>query len=156
MNLFYLDKCFKKSSEYHVDKHVVKMILEATQVLSTTNHINGKIGPYRITHKNHPICVWARESLGNYRWVCNYGLFLCDEYTYRFNKQHKCESLIKYMMYNVPNFERVEMTEHPKCMPDYCKVDCPVESYRNYYNNEKQDLFKWSKREIPQWIRNVA
>ena len=29
MNLFYLDKNFDKCAEYHVDKHIVKMPLEA-------------------------------------------------------------------------------------------------------------------------------
>lgn len=155
INLFYLDECFKKSAEYHVDKHVVKIILEATQVLSTTNNLIGSGGPYKTTHKNHPICIWARSSLDNYMWVTSYGLYLCEEYTYRFKKTHKCESLIKYMRYNRPNFDARDLTEHPKCMPDYCKVDCPIESYRNYYNNEKRDLFKWSGRPLPYWIQSV-
>lgn len=128
------------------------MILEAAQILSTTNNLMGKEGAYRTTHKNHPVTVWARQSLDNYLWVCDYGQYLCDEYTYRFSKKHKSEPLIKYMRYNRPNFDFRDMTEHPVCVPDYCKTNCPIESYRNYYINEKQHLFKWKKRDIPEWI----
>ena len=35
MNLFYLDEDLDKCAEYHVDKHVNKMILEAAQILCT-------------------------------------------------------------------------------------------------------------------------
>ena len=36
MNLFYLDEDLDKCAEYHVDKHIVKMPLEAAQILCTT------------------------------------------------------------------------------------------------------------------------
>ena len=41
MNFFYLDEDPVKCSEYMVDRHVVKMILEHCQILSTTQHIFG-------------------------------------------------------------------------------------------------------------------
>ena len=37
MNIFILDKNPKIAAEYHCDKHVVKMILESAQMLSTTH-----------------------------------------------------------------------------------------------------------------------
>ena len=39
MNIFYLDKDVKKCAEMHVDKHVVKMILEYAQLLSTAHRV---------------------------------------------------------------------------------------------------------------------
>jgi hypothetical protein len=44
MNLFYLDEDLDKCAEYHVDKHVVKMILEAAQLLCTTMWIDEYFG----------------------------------------------------------------------------------------------------------------
>jgi hypothetical protein len=43
MNIFYLDKDPKTCAQYHCDKHVVKMILEYAQLLSTAHRvIDGK------------------------------------------------------------------------------------------------------------------
>ena len=44
MNLFYLDKDLDKSAEYHVDKHVNKMILEAAQLINTNLWIDHLFG----------------------------------------------------------------------------------------------------------------
>ena len=52
MNIFYLHHDPKLCAQYHVDKHVVKMILETAQLLSTAHWLSGGEGPYRATHKN--------------------------------------------------------------------------------------------------------
>ena len=39
MNIFYLDKDPKTCAQYHCDKHVVKMILEYAQLLSTAHRV---------------------------------------------------------------------------------------------------------------------
>ena len=39
MNIFYLDEDVQKCAEYHVDRHVVKMILEYAQLLSTAHRV---------------------------------------------------------------------------------------------------------------------
>ena len=44
MNLFYLDEDLDKCAEYHVDKHIVKMPLEAAQLLCTAIWIDAKLG----------------------------------------------------------------------------------------------------------------
>ena len=43
MNIFYLDRDVKTCATYHNDKHVVKMILEYAQLLSTAHRmLDGK------------------------------------------------------------------------------------------------------------------
>ena len=37
-------------------------------------------------------------------------------------------------------------------MPDEYKMDDAVMAYRNYYNNAKSHLLKYTDREIPDWI----
>ena len=87
MNIFYLDKDPKKCAEMHCDKHVVKMILEYAQLLSTAHRVlDGNewadhVGLYKATHKNHPSAIWARESAGNYFWLNKLFQELCKEYT---------------------------------------------------------------------------
>ncbi len=41
MNIFYLDHDTRKCAEMHNDKHVVKMILEYAQLLSTAHRMQG-------------------------------------------------------------------------------------------------------------------
>ena len=41
MNIFVLDDDIEKCARYHCDKHVVKMILESAQMLSTVSRENG-------------------------------------------------------------------------------------------------------------------
>jgi hypothetical protein len=44
VNLFYLDEDLDKNAEYHVDTHVVKMVTEATQLLTTTVWVDKFLG----------------------------------------------------------------------------------------------------------------
>lgn len=77
------------------DKRVVKMVLESAQLMSTAMNLAGANGPYKTTHVNHPCSIWTRETFSNYAWLLDHFISLCDEYTYRYNKQHKCSQLIK-------------------------------------------------------------
>ena len=45
------------------------------------------------------------------------------------------------------------MTPFAKAMPEEFKVDCSIESYRNYYKFGKTELHQWTKREKPEWIQ---
>jgi hypothetical protein len=84
MNIFILDWDVKKCTQYHVDKHVVKMILETAQLLCGVHHVTDEVTtkyrtstdqvPYKLSHKNHPCAIWARKSLSNYLYLCELGL----------------------------------------------------------------------------------
>ena len=51
MNIFVLDEDPVVAATMSCDKHVVKMILETAQMLSTVAHSHGHEAPYRATHK---------------------------------------------------------------------------------------------------------
>lgn len=156
MNIFVLDKDITFCAQYHCDKHVVKQILETTQLLCTAHHIWGTEDvPYRKTHYNHPCAIWTRESKENYLWTLEFGISLCGEYTYRYGKVHKCVSVLDWCLNHPPLAEKLEFTPFALAMPDEYKCDDPVQSYRNYYNGAKRHLFKWTKREVPEWIKEV-
>lgn len=155
MNIFYLDQDVKKCAQAHCDKHVVKMILESAQLLSTAHHVLGGNGAvYKKTHENHPCAIWVRESRANYYWLWLLMVYLGQEYTYRYDKIHKTITDHKENLKEAPNnLLGTLMTPFKVCMPDYCKVqDNPVESYRNYYVNEKRKILNYTKREKPKWI----
>lgn len=155
MNIFFLDENPEIAVKYYVDKHIVKMPLETAQLLCSVHHIiksNEKI-PYKLTHKNHPSSIWARESLDNYLWLVDLGLALCKEYTYRYERIHKCEVVIKWCKDHIPNITSTGLTKIRLAMPDEYKDADPVKAYRNYYIKEKKHLFTWKNREIPDWIK---
>lgn len=153
MNIFVLDENVQSAAQAHNDKHCVKMILETTQLLNNVlaAHKPDYEPVYRVTHKNHPCSLWAAESIENFIWLLNLGDCLCTEYTFRYGKVHKCESIIKSFFLMTPNLPRVDMTPHTLCMPDEYKVADPVESYRNYYRGAKSHIAKWTNRSAPVW-----
>jgi hypothetical protein len=108
--------------------------------------------PYKLSHKNHPCAIWTRESLSNYLYLCELGLELCNEYTYRYGKRHKSLDVILWCIINRPNIPDKGLTEPAKAMPDEYKVKSVVESYRNYYRGAKNGFANWKMRETPSWF----
>ena len=155
MNIFFLHWNPKICALWHVDKHVLKMIIEGVQLLASVHHMSDSdYKPvYKLTHKNHPCAIWARESLWNYRWLLMLTKELCNEYTYRYGKIHKCQAVLSDLCRNIPPIPEGPMTAIRLAMPDEYKYEGnPVKSYREYYKNAKSNLHSWKKREIPKWI----
>jgi len=152
MNIFILDNDKTMSAQYHADKHLVKMILEQTQILSSAYYFTEfiPVGIYKLTHANHPCCKWARENKQNWLWLKEMTEELCKEFEYRYGKTHKCFSVLKIMP--EPMIIDGELTPFAQAMPDQYKNANAVIAYRNYYIGEKSHLFVWKKREVPNWI----
>lgn len=154
MNIFVLDTDPKKCAVYHNDKHVVKMILETAQLLCGSHHVTESQYdiPYKLSHKNHPCSIWVRECIENYIWLCDLGLELCEEYTYRYGKRHKSQDIIEWCLINTPNIPtNGDITPFALAMPDECKVGTAIDSYRVYYMVEKRNLASWKNRQTPEW-----
>jgi hypothetical protein len=155
MNIFVLDNDVRLAAQYHIDKHCVKMVLETTQLLNNAMIIGSPAYEpvYKQTHKNHPCSIWASESLDNFEWLAELGLALCKEYTLRYSKIHKCQSIIKGFRMQAKDLvlPKIGLTPYRLCMPDQYKVESPVESYRNYYRGDKAYIAKWTKRSQPDW-----
>ena len=122
MNIFFLDTTPRECAQMHNDKHVVKMILEYAQLLSTAHRvldgvetIESRVVPessplryrkykvwkllgyrdtllYKTTHSNHPSALWCRQSRLNYEWLWMLLKETCIEYTNRYKKVHSVES----------------------------------------------------------------
>lgn len=181
MNLFILDKDPVKAAQLQCDKHVVKMIVESAQMLSTAHrmldgtlvkipsksgktNVKGWILPdarenvlYKAVHMAHPCTVWTMQSNNNYTWHWVHFAALCDEYTYRYGKVHSTDKLLREVLKQLPNKIPVGyLTNQPLAMkanPECMHPNDPVRSYREFYQT-KQDRFKmvWSKREVPEWF----
>jgi hypothetical protein len=161
-----------------VDRHVVKMILETAQLLSTAHRVidgveyvgqsqsgrkakrwklsgNADAIMYAATHINHPSAVWVRENSANYVWLYDHLLALGREYTYRYGRTHLTIDKLKDILKEAPEqiAESKVMTKMPSCMDKQYIVSLdPIVNYRNYYNYGKTDLLRWTERDPPSWI----
>jgi len=181
MNIFYVHENPATCAQQHVDKHVVKMILEYAQLLSTAHRILdgtesvglSKTGRkqkryvlpdsrdsvlYNATHLNHPSAKWARHSACNYRWLFKLWIELMREYHYRYGKVHASSRLIKHLKELPKNIPELGFSAPWRAMPDEYKFDrsesdYTVKSYRAYYNGAKTNMFKWKNREQPDWVK---
>lgn len=149
MNIFALDGNPTQAAKYHVDKHVIKMILEYCQLMSTAHRVidgqprqelskNGRkikryyLGDerddivYLACHINHPSGVWTRADRSHYVWLARLLKATCAEYTYRYGKVHKSQrdGLVDWLCDNVPeNIPDTGIFRFPDpAMPDTSKV----------------------------------
>lgn len=130
MNIFVLDESPVLAAQMQCDKHVVKMIVESAQMLSTAHRIlDGKMRVvetttasgkkrnvkrwlladkemndilYGVTHPGHPSTKWTMESMANYIWHYEHFCALCDEYTHRYGKTHKTDAALRFVLDEAP------------------------------------------------------
>jgi hypothetical protein len=181
MNIFILDNDPIKAAQLQCDKHVVKMIVESAQMLSTAHRIldgvqcirpsksgktrqkywehndtNSEAVLYRAVHVGHPCTVWTMKSKQNYIWHYDHFYALCLEYTYRYGKIHATQTLLDEILsippINIPSLGLEPFVLAMGSNPE-CIYEDPVVSYRTFYQT-KQDRFKmvWSNRDIPIWF----
>lgn len=148
VNIFYLDHSPELAAQAHCDVHVVKMILETAQLLSTAWHVaapehvesdwdnpardvvpEGEVPwlhyrvagqrIYRKTHENHPCAAWVRKSAANYQWLHRLGMALLEEYTFRYGKQHASAPVMWTLEMVPPTLPTNSPLSEPPCaMPD--------------------------------------
>lgn len=160
MNIFILDIDIDKCAMAHGNKHVVKMITEYNQVLSTVCHEFGisTEGMYKKTHVNHPSCVWGRESKANFEYLLDLNIALLNEYTYRYGKVHAGSRLIPLFIDVLDKLPigKGNMTPFVAVLPNKVVKNCDhtkvVELYRHLYMTEKRNLAEWKNRKIPEWF----
>ena len=185
MNIFALSKNPLISAEQMIDKHIIKMPTETCQMLHTNilfmQFVNkhGKepsLRELKAFHKekksklmkpamlNHPSTVWARQSLDNFTWLFAHGVFLCKEYTYRYEKTHgSYERILDCDLYSCwPNFNYPcdGLTPVHIAMDDQYRIENTfndewefvIQSYRHYYLEGKWDIAEWKNNRRPDWF----
>jgi hypothetical protein len=180
MNIFFLSQKPSRCARWHCDKHVVKMILETTQLLYTAHWILAQAAgwpapdlstaPFRkgsetqrgylsISNPKHPSAIWVRESLEHYKWLCALGINLCIEFRHRFGaeKAHSCEEHLRWLTRNPPSELKRRGWRQPPCaMPDeYKRSRDAIVCYRIYYKEDKgakRGILNYSGRHRPHWL----
>ena len=177
MNLFYLHEDPKESAKLHLDKHVVKMVIEYAQMLSTahrmldgTQYTDASSGRriqrwrldnsnmdgvlYKASHINHPSTRWVRENAIQYKYAYDMFTALCDEYTYRYGKIHLTYTKLRDLLNEIPNNITLgSYSEPPQCMPEDVKVqNDSISAYHKYYQEYKKDFAVWTARPTPEFM----
>jgi hypothetical protein len=162
MNVFVLDKDPIRAAQLQCDKHVVKMVTESAQMLSTVHRLlDGKMvlkpsksGKRMVkyydlyegsddlememilmknVHEKHPCTIWSMESSENYNWHWIHLKALCEEYTYRYGKIHKVERVHLWPLKNLPrNIPIGKMTEFPLAMKSNPECMFPDDPVKSY------------------------
>ena len=158
MNIFALSDCPIEAAQFQCNKHVVKMIIETVQILSTVSWQRGVPAPYKPTHAHHPSTKWTATCGANYAWLLSHGFALVAEYEKRYGKIHTC---LGYLCKLCDDYEKVwpgdeslprDHTPFAMAMPEEWKSIDPVESYRAYYIAEKSKFAQWEPRaRQPPW-----
>ena len=178
MNIFRLDDDPQICAQYHCDKHVLKMIIEYGQLLSTAHRLcdgiesrgSSKSGKsevrvwklsngledtlYKASHVNHPSNVWVRSHKENYVWLCKLWIYLCEQYGLRYKKTHMTYiKLGDALCGNIPkNIDKgINLSKFPQCMPEECKREDAITAYRSFYRAHKREFATW-KNGIPEWF----
>lgn len=120
MNIFWLHLTPREQVKLYCDTHVVKIILEITQMLYTSWHIlkQGKLSEsllrqikntekpegYKPTHRKHPIVEWICKDHRCYIYCSQIGIELCQEYKFRYpdKPDHKCKKHLEALQRNLP------------------------------------------------------
>ena len=173
MNIFVLHTDADRAARDQCDKHVPKMIVETAQMMASALRTHGaedvdmpltKSGsPYKGGYPNHPCTRWASECQENFLWLAEHGLALCNEFEFRFEKEHACfEPILEMMMLNILIPKKGGRTPFALAMPDeFRPIDIDgeleyhayglraVEAYRAYYHSK--EFAEWKYTDEPSW-----
>ena len=164
MNIFFLDADCEQSAKNYYNRHVVKIILEITQMLyavlqNSLDLIATDLVPYKPTHTKHPMTIWIGYTLDNLMYTLLMAYELMNEYTLRYGKVHACRKHIDHLarIATHPKFTFIRFAEFgkdtilkqmsacdtrivPLCMPIEYMRKTAVESYRAYYTLGKSHV----------------
>ena len=155
------------------DKHIVKMILESAQLLSTCHRVqdgteyydktangrkikggndpNPNLEPllYKAGWVKHPSTIWLFESAYNYIWLYKHMIALNDEYKKRYNhtKNHvTIDKLGEILKHPPKNAKYNKIATEPKpANAEYCKMMVKLAVTEKYYIMEK-GVKIWQRR----------
>ena len=187
MNIFALSRNPVEAANQMIDKHVIKMPTETCQMLHTNIlymqyvkehgkepqlkdlkafHLATESELMKPAMLNHPSTIWARQSKDNFMWLYEHGLALCEEYTYRYDKEHGTlkrihEGILEMHIINHHFFPTRGLTPVSIAMDNQYRIPNPmdipnwdytIESYRHYYLEGKWDIAEWRQNRRPDWF----
>lgn len=154
MNIFVLSEDPELAARDQCNKHIVKMVTETAQLLTTC--FPAGMLRFKYTHVNHPCAKWVRESLTNYKWLVVHGNALSEEYTRRYHRIHASSDVIDACIDLVPDIPDIGLTPFARAIKqpwkEMTRTLSIVEAYRQYYVGDKAKFAKWAPHaQAPAW-----
>lgn len=182
MNIFYLDPDPEICAQMHNNKHVVKMIIEYAQLMSTAHRVldgeqytdltaSGRriqrwlmkddvmeLKLYKASHVNHPSAIWCRENDDNYIWLYDMWYHLLNEYTYRYGKKHECSKLVDVLDMPPKNIPSGKFFAPTPAMPPELKVlaENPVPGRKYDVLKSYHNYYNKAKSGFANWTGKVG
>lgn len=164
MNIFATSQCPIQCAQEMTNVHVVKMILESAQLLSTAHFVlDGVQVGYKPTHQNHPCAIWCRKTSDNYFWLYKHFEALLTEFIFRTGKIHKSSEQLQALYYLPKNIRADGQTPFSLCMPEeFARLGLfdQTKAYQAYLNvkfaewrsRDKPIKVEWTNRPTPGWV----
>lgn len=168
MNIFWLHRNPAKNASRYCDQHVIKIALEAAQMLVTalcqlhTDDSWRAVIPttYKPTHGKHPLVAWIRASRSHFKAVAEVGVCLCKEYSFRWpGKVMKVEPLLQNLLFEGSRLvPESEATKPPLCFgtvfkPSTSKVRRAYQQYYQYKVGAFKKPMRYTRRSPPKWLK---
>lgn len=186
MNIFILSEerepliHYAQQAQYHIDKHVVKMIAESTQMLvsalyfgsnydSTIGRLsmgfwhNAPCRPLSASMMKHPCTRWTVCCIEHFNYVACLALQLCQEHQYRYplSPEHAYMPWLRQLVnklsemgfgpcYELPASFAVAVKDASKRTTSADHATA-LDIYRSYYVRDKRSFATWKKRMKPVW-----
>lgn len=168
---------YAENARYHIDKHVVKMILESTQMLCTAlsyapyaNLMSSNLcasapcKPLAPGMRKHPCTMWTMFSPTYFNYLTRLAIALCNEHQYRYplSAEHEYTDWLNYLGQDLDELGLTIATPLPEMFATAVKDPAlrsaarpwreAVNIYRNYYYQDKLSFATWKDRPIPYWF----
>ncbi len=125
MNIFFSSLDPDVAARALENRHVVKMMTETAQILSTVLRAKG-VDDDRLckpSHAAHPCVIWAGQSRGNFDWTLAHGSALVEEYRRRYGKTSQVVERYAAIRAcaGAAAFDAADFTPPPRCVLDEFK-----------------------------------
>ena len=155
MNIFILSDSYAYSAWLHPKKLAPKMVLESGQLLCSVVYVLApELVPdcspwlYKLSHKNHPCAIWARESKANYVELLDRTYYLYKECLKRNGGTNHHKTVVQhnrldrlYDMADIMDFPQLGRTPYKLAFNAVSGIDkstydgtdqCAISMYRHY------------------------
>lgn len=168
MNIFHTDNDPVIAALALDDLRLNKMIIESAALLANAIAFHGG-GPSDLplsktsgqpfktkAWQNHPSCIWAKGSSGNYAWLLNHMEAMIKELEYRKGTRHSMIDNLHVFNNSVKFIPNGPVTPFANCTP-YKNIQDTVQAYKMtmaYKWEHDAKIPVWSKRAQPTWYDN--
>lgn len=151
MQIFVVDESPHIAAKSLADMHLTLAANNGVLLLCQYYHRKGQPAPLKKSSKGTLLVDWLVSNPNHYMWLWRNVESACDEWRYRFDRQHSAESILAML----PRFEKANGTPKTFCNGTgwaLMRGETVPELYRRYYVGKCLLGAVWTKRMPPVWV----